>query len=81
GNSLLFNSLLGFMYESNSNNLVCFSDADWAGDDIDRKSVSGCIVLHCGNPISWFSRKQSCVALSTMEAEYIASSISGRTVQ
>ncbi|MGR0243504.1 Ty1/Copia family ribonuclease HI, partial [Klebsiella pneumoniae] len=61
----------------NSNNLVCFSDADWAGDDIDRKSVSGCIVLHCGNPISWFSRKQSCVALSTMEAEYIASSISG----
>lgn len=54
------------------NNLYGFSDADWAGDRNDRKSVSGGIILHGVNPIAWFSKKQSCVALSTAESEYIA---------
>ncbi|KAJ8736960.1 hypothetical protein PYW07_000231 [Mythimna separata] len=54
------------------NNLYGFSDADWAGDRIDRKSVSGGIILHGVNAIAWFSKKQSCVALSTAESEYIA---------
>ncbi|KAJ8886561.1 hypothetical protein PR048_012773 [Dryococelus australis] len=52
--------------------LVCYSDSDWAGDKLDRKSVSGCVLLHGQNKISWGSRKQGTVALSTAEAEYIA---------
>ena len=49
-----------------------FSDADWAGDCNDRKSTSGfCFKLN-GGLVSWRSNKQSCVALSTAEAEYIA---------
>lgn len=53
-------------------NLYGYSDSDWAGDRSDRKSVSGGIILHGVNPIAWFSKKQSCVALSTAESEYIA---------
>ena len=49
-----------------------YSDADWAGDITDRKSTSGYVFMQAGDAISWKSRKQSCVALSTAEAEYIA---------
>ena len=52
--------------------ITAYSDADWAGDKNDRKSASGFVVLFGSHPISWGSRKQTCVALSTMEAEYIA---------
>ena len=54
--------------------LNAFVDADWAGDKNDRKSTSGCIVQINGCPVSWFSKKQASVALSTTEAEYIAAS-------
>lgn len=49
-----------------------YSDANWATDVNDRKSVSGYLILCGGNPVAWFSKKQSCVALSTAEAEYVA---------
>ena len=52
--------------------LEAFSDADYAGDVKDRKSVTGYVIMMSGGPISWCSRKQSIVALSTTEAEYIA---------
>ena len=48
------------------------SDADWAGDKKDRASVSGFVWSLGGGPISWSSKKQNCIALSTTEAEYIA---------
>ncbi len=49
-----------------------YSDADWAGDVGERKSTSG-YVFRLGNAsISWKSKKQTVVALSTTEAEYIA---------
>jgi len=50
-----------------------YSDADWA-DSSDRRSTSGyCFSLNSiGPPISWKSKKQSTVALSSCEAEYIA---------
>lgn len=52
--------------------LSAHSDADWAGDKTDRKSVSGSLILHAGNTVIWSTRKQSGVALSTAEAQYVA---------
>lgn len=53
-------------------NLKGFTDADWATDKNDRKSVSGSIIFYGENPISWFAKKQNCVAMSTAEAEFVA---------
>ena len=52
-------------------NLEGYVDSDLAGSAIDRKSTSGCCFSRGSGVISWFSRKQSCVALSTGEAEYV----------
>ncbi|OMO59210.1 Integrase, catalytic core [Corchorus capsularis] len=49
-----------------------FTDADMAGDLDSRKSTSGYIFTFAGGAISWQSKLQKCVALSTTEAEYIA---------
>ena len=52
--------------------LTGYSDADWAGDQDDRHSTSGNLFIMAGATISWTSKKQATVALSTAEAEYIA---------
>jgi hypothetical protein len=49
-----------------------YGDADWAGNALDRKSTFGCCFTLGSSITSWCSRKQSSVALSTAEAEYIA---------
>ena len=50
-------------------------NADWAADVQDRRSTSGNVFLLGGGAITWSSRKQSSVALSTVEAEYMALSV------
>ena len=55
-----------------------YSDSDWAGDVKDRKSTGGYVFMMAGAPISWCSRKQTVVATSTCEAEYIALSLTCR---
>jgi hypothetical protein len=52
--------------------LVGFSDSDHAGDHDDRKSTSEVVFFLGSNIITWSSRKQNAVALSSCEAEYIA---------
>jgi hypothetical protein len=52
--------------------LVGYSDSDYAGCKIDRKSTSGGCHLLGRSLVSWSSKKQNSVALSTTEAEYIA---------
>ncbi len=50
-----------------------FSDSDYAGDPSTRRSTSGFIFVLCGGPVAWSSRRQPCVALSSTEAEFVAS--------
>uniref|UniRef100_H3H9T4 Uncharacterized protein n=1 Tax=Phytophthora ramorum TaxID=164328 RepID=H3H9T4_PHYRM len=45
-----------------------YSDADWAGDLADRKSTSGYTFMLMSAPVSWGSKKQSSVSLSTSDA-------------
>ncbi|XP_058449106.1 uncharacterized protein LOC131429072 [Malaya genurostris] len=56
----------------NKGDLEAFSDSDWAGDPTTRKSTTGFVVFFAGGAVSWASRRQSCVSLSSMEAEYVA---------
>lgn len=60
--------------------LIGYSDADWSADTDDRKSNSGFLFKLGQATIGWVSRKQTCVSLSTMEAEYIALSEACREV-
>jgi hypothetical protein len=52
--------------------LVGFTDLDWVGSVRDRKSTLRCCFILGSAMIAWRSRKQTSVALSTSEAEYIA---------
>jgi len=52
--------------------LVGYSDANWGNDLDTRKSTTGYLFLFSGGAISWSSKRQSTVALSTTEAEYMA---------
>lgn len=62
---------------SNEFLLKGFCDADWGANLADRRSVTGYLFL-LGGPISWSSKKQPTVALSSMEAEYMAISHAAR---
>ena len=61
---------------NNSEELVGYTDANWGGDRDDRKSTIGYIFMYGATPISWSSKKQSIVALSSCEAEYVAAAMS-----
>ena len=52
--------------------LKAYSDADWASNRKTRKSTSGTMTFVCNTLISWKVVMQKSVALSTMEAEYMA---------
>ncbi|WVZ88707.1 hypothetical protein U9M48_035194 [Paspalum notatum var. saurae] len=72
-NYLKFTPELGLWYSSRSSlSLRGFSDADYAGCRIDRKSTSGTCQLLETSLVSWSSRMQASVSLSMTEAEYIA---------
>jgi hypothetical protein len=52
--------------------LKAYVDSDWATSKEDRISQTGYIIMMMNGPVVWRSRKQKSVALSTMEAEYMA---------
>jgi hypothetical protein len=63
----------GLWYPKGSTfDLIGYSDADWAGCKIDRKSTSETCQFLGRSLVSWASKKQNFVALSTAKAEYIA---------
>lgn len=51
-----------------------YTDSDYGGDPVERKSTSGYIFMVNDAPISWCSKKQSVVALSSCKDEYIGGS-------
>jgi hypothetical protein len=61
-----------FYKKSERNELVGFSVSDYAGDLDDRKSTYGYVFLLSGAAVSWSSKKQLVVTLSTTEVEFIA---------
>lgn len=64
---------LGIKYTKCENlNLEGFSDSDYAGDIDTRRSTSGYVFKLSDGPITWMSKRQNCITLSTAEAEYIA---------
>ena len=69
---------LGDVNEQCNKQLIGFVDADWGGDSDDRKSNTGYLFKYLGAPISWSSKKQSLVTLSSTEAEYVALSEAGK---
>jgi hypothetical protein len=70
---------LGIVYKNCAKiSLEGYTDADWGSNPIDRKSISGYTFLIGEGPITWASKKQRTVALSTMEAEYMAASLATR---
>jgi hypothetical protein len=70
---LVYTPKFGLWYTKGSTfDLIGYSDADWAGCKIDRKSTSGTCQFLGRSLVSWASKKQNSVALSTAEAEYIA---------
>jgi hypothetical protein len=60
--------------------LCAYSDADYAGDTEDRKSTGGYAVFLGEGAVSWSSKKQTLVALSSTESEYVALSEAAREV-
>ena len=64
---------LGLNYKKCTNgDLSGYSDADWAGDVDDRHSTSGNVFSLAGGAVSFLSKTQATVALTTAEVEYVA---------
>uniref|UniRef100_A0A1X7UVM0 Reverse transcriptase Ty1/copia-type domain-containing protein n=1 Tax=Amphimedon queenslandica TaxID=400682 RepID=A0A1X7UVM0_AMPQE len=65
---------LELKYERSGSNevMIGFSDADWAGDMDSRCSRTGNLFVMSGGAVSWLSWKQSLIAISATEAEYVA---------
>lgn len=70
---------LGICYEKGGDpKLSAYSDSDWGQEKPERKSISGHVFLFAKGAVSWRSKKQSVVAQSTVEAQYIALSFAIR---
>ena len=89
GRYLLGSKDKGIIFTPNKDKIStidCYVDADFAGnytketnqDPNSCKSRTGCVIKFGNCPITWFSRMQTEIALSTTEAEYIALSTAAR---
>jgi len=68
---LKFSQGLTISYRQDDQQLLGYSDADFASDTTDRKSTMGYVFMLSGAAITWASRKQQTISTSTTEAEYI----------
>lgn len=60
---------------SYADELICYSDSDWCGDEVDISITTIYMFMYLGALISLCSKKQPMVILSTYEAEYIAGAL------
>ncbi|XP_060179691.1 uncharacterized protein LOC132609635 [Lycium barbarum] len=66
----------GILYKKEGKSeLIGFTDSDFAGDKEDKKSTSGYVFMLGSRAISWCSKKQPIVTLSTTEAEFVAATV------
>lgn len=65
---------LGLKFEANDSAPIieAYSDADWGNNAINRRSITGFVFKVYGSTVSWSSKKQSTVSLSSTEAELMA---------
>jgi hypothetical protein len=68
----------GITFGPAAGGLIGFVDSDFAGDRDTRRSRTGYVFMLCSGPISWQSKLQSVVAISTAEAEYVAGAHAAR---
>jgi hypothetical protein len=72
---------LGLLYtpsECERNVVHGYVDADYGSDKQSRKSTSGSLFVYNCTPIIWLSKRQTCIALSSTESEYIALALGGK---
>ncbi len=68
----------GIVYGQSTLTIKRYSNSDWAGDKDSKKSTSSYIFMLNGDPVSWCSKRQPTVALSSTEAEYIALTLTAK---
>jgi hypothetical protein len=66
------------VYGKNRDGFYAYADSDWAADSISRRSTTGHLLFLGGAAISWVSRAQKTIALSSTEAEYMSLSDASR---
>ena len=64
--------VIDYNWQKTSTNIIAYSDSDWAGDQIKRKSKSGGVIQIGNHYIKSWSKNQSVIALSSAEAELYA---------
>nr|XP_033516590.1 secreted RxLR effector protein 161-like [Nicotiana tomentosiformis] len=67
----------GILYSGSPSILEGYSDASWISDSYETKSTSGYVFTLGGGAISWKSAKQTIIARSTMESEFVALELAG----
>ncbi|KAJ9538566.1 hypothetical protein OSB04_031299 [Centaurea solstitialis] len=72
---------LELTYKTHPGILEGYTDASWIDNSNDSKSTCGWIYTLAGGVISWVSKKQTCIAHSTMEAEFIALAAAGKEAE
>ena len=65
---------------ANHNGFLKYTDSDWAANPDDQKSITGYVLFLANSPVSWLTRQQKTVALSSTEAEYMAMSNTTRQI-
>ena len=71
----------GLHYQGKPSVLEGFCDANWVSDNDEIQSTSGYVFTLAGGAISWKSSKQTCIAKSTMESEFIALELAGQEAE
>ena len=59
---------------ANHDGFLGYTDSDWAANPDNQKSITGYVLFLANSPVSWLTRRQKTVALSSSEAKYMAMS-------